>query len=508
MATNGDTVTIPACSQTNWTTTVNVNVGITLQGAGQGSTIIGDNVPKGTVAGSCNDGAPLIIWNVASPNSMRMTGMTINAVAADPAVCSRGHIKVTGTTHSMRVDHITISAVTSSIYISGDVWGVIDHYTFSGNFVTGVRVEHFNWNGFNLWTDNWGDASWSAAFTPGSNQGIFVEDSSFTGTATVASAAATDCYSGGHIIFRHNTVSTLDLGTHGADSDQRHRACRWLEAYSNTFTYTTINALGFIAWIRGGSGVFYNNTVTATGYSNNMVQVTNCRDASAGCGGGPNYTPWGTCDGTSNYDQNSSGGSGYRCVDQPGAGTSAQLGPDTGGGITPANTWVGNASDPIYIWNNTLNGSSYNVTNGTPHVQLNRDYFVGTARPAYTPYTYPHPLQGVAGSPTVTTVCPLASGTVGTSYNTAGSGILTASGGTPPYTWSISAGGLPAGLSVSGSSITGTPTTAGSSSFTLLATDNAAMTGTKACSMTVANPGGGSPVSAAGNGVRAGAFVP
>ena len=402
LATNGDTVTIPACSQTNWTATLNISVGITLQGAGQGSTILGDNVPKGTAANSCQDGSPFITWSVNAPNSLRMTGMTIVGVATDPAVCSRGHIKINGSTHLMRIDHITINpAQTASVYIDGDIWGVIDHFTHVGGFVTGVRVEHMNWNGFSNWNDVWGDASWNAAISYGSGQGVYIEDSSFTGTSGVASAAATDCYAGGRFVFRHNTVDTLDIGSHGADSDQRHRACRWMEIYNNNFTYSTINALGFIAWIRGGSGVFYNNTITAPGYTNKIVQAVNCRDASAGCGGGPNYTPWGTCDGTSPYDQNTSGG--YRCVDQPGSGTSNLLGPSPSGTVTPANTWVGNISDPIYVWGNTLNGSSNNTTIGSTNVIVNRDYYVGTARPGYTAYTYPHPLTQGASTPPVST---------------------------------------------------------------------------------------------------------
>lgn len=406
LATNGDTVTIPACSQTNWTSTLNVSVGITLQGAGQGTTILGDSVPKGTTANGCQDGGPFIAWSVNAPNSLRMTGMTIVGVATDPAVCSRGHIKIIGSTHLMRIDHITINpSQTASVYIDGDIWGVIDHFTHVGGFVTGVRVEHMNWNGFSNWNDVWGDASWNAAINYGSGQGVYIEDSSFTGTSGVASAAATDCYAGGRFVFRHNTVDTLDIGSHGADSDQRHRACRWMEIYNNNFTYSTINALGFIAWIRGGSGVFYNNTITAPGYSNKIVQVVNCRDANAGCGGGPNYTPWGTCDGSSPYDQNSSGG--YRCVDQPGSGTSNLLGPSPGGTVTPANAWVGNISDPIYVWGNTLNGSSNNATTGSTNVIVNRDYYVGTARPGYTAYSYPHPLtQGTTTPPPSTAPAP------------------------------------------------------------------------------------------------------
>ena len=54
------------------------------------------------------------------------------------------------------------------------------------------------------------------------------------------------------------------------------------------------------------------------------------------------------------------------------------------------------------------------------------------------------------------------------------SGTCSASGGTSPYTYSISAGALPAGLTINSSTggISGTPTTEGSSSFTVEATDS------------------------------------
>jgi len=53
---------------------------------------------------------------------------------------------------------------------------------------------------------------------------------------------------------------------------------------------------------------------------------------------------------------------------------------------------------------------------------------------------------------------PLPSGVVGTAYTQP----LTAAGGTGPYTYSLVGGLLPAGLSISGSSLSGTPTAAGS----------------------------------------------
>jgi len=63
---------------------------------------------------------------------------------------------------------------------------------------------------------------------------------------------------------------------------------------------------------------------------------------------------------------------------------------------------------------------------------------------------------------------------------------MVASGGTSPYTWSLSSGSLPAGLSLSSAGqITGTPTTAASSSFTVKVTDSASNTATKSLSITV-----------------------
>ena len=76
-------------------------------------------------------------------------------------------------------------------------------------------------------------------------------------------------------------------------------------------------------------------------------------------------------------------------------------------------------------------------------------------------------------------------GTVGVGYSYS----LAASGGNPPYTWSISAGSLPAGLSIVGSAIEGTPTTAGTSSFTLKVTDSSSNTATANLSITIGSSG-------------------
>jgi hypothetical protein len=92
------------------------------------------------------------------------------------------------------------------------------------------------------------------------------------------------------------------------------------------------------------------------------------------------------------------------------------------------------------------------------------------------------------GPLTVDTAAALPSATVGIDYN----GLLAATGGTPPYTWTLTGGALPAGLSLDPSGeITGTPGTAGSYPLTVRVTDAAGATATATVKMTVAAPKAG-----------------
>jgi len=88
-------------------------------------------------------------------------------------------------------------------------------------------------------------------------------------------------------------------------------------------------------------------------------------------------------------------------------------------------------------------------------------------------------------APTINTSCPLTSATVGTVYSQA----FSSSSGFAPLSYSISAGALPAGLALSTLGVlSGTPTTAGTATFTVLVTDSTtptAQTGSRACSVVV-----------------------
>jgi hypothetical protein len=144
-------------------------------------------------------------------------------------------------------------------------------------------------------------------------------------------------------------------------------------------------------------------------------------------------------------------------------------------------------------WTNTSIGTDHKIGSGSSAVNAGIDWghtgtdFFGNAisgNPDVGVYEYT-----AAGTLTVTTDCPVASGTVNAVYS---ENIAYATGGIPPYTWSegnpafYGVDGLPSGLSISSAGmLTGTPTEAGTFTFKIKVTDNEVMSNVKTCSITI-----------------------
>jgi len=150
-----------------------------------------------------------------------------------------------------------------------------------------------------------------------------------------------------------------------------------------------------------------------------------------------------------------------------------------GGGTGPFAWSVSAGAPPAGV---TLNASS-GVLAGTPAAAA-----VGTA--SFTVLVTDANGQTATEATSITVMAgPLLSfpappaGAVGVAYGDA----LTVGGGTGPFTWSVSAGTLPAGMTLNASMgvLSGTPTAMGSSAFTVQVSDAAGMTATEAVTLVV-----------------------
>jgi len=127
----------------------------------------------------------------------------------------------------------------------------------------------------------------------------------------------------------------------------------------------------------------------------------------------------------------------------------------------------------------TLNGTT-GVISGTPTRSQSTSVKIRVRDSALTSVTKTLAISSKVAVSVSTTSLP--NGTVGVAYLKS----LSATGGSGSYTWSVTAGSLPGGLSLSASgSISGAPTLSGASSFTVTATDSQGRTGSKAFSITV-----------------------
>jgi hypothetical protein len=252
-------------------------------------------------------------------------------------------------------------------------------------------------------------ATWGAADTTGQGN-FYVETNDFH-----AFQAASDIDDNARAVWRYNLMDNAEFSTHGPDTSNYGE--RYFEYYNNTGVFngysdgTTFNLPnGWVGIVRGGTFVVHDNTlppIQSQDYGTKPdveMALFNLHQNA-----GPNPC-WGA---------GTTGGACYHVPRQVGYGyvTGTGTSPNTSavGCISPEThdsiTYVGD-SEPAYIWANSRqplpnitledfapNGCT-NPDTVTNYIIAGRDFFNGsTAKPGYTPYTYPHPLTQGQGAP-------------------------------------------------------------------------------------------------------------
>jgi Putative Ig domain len=130
----------------------------------------------------------------------------------------------------------------------------------------------------------------------------------------------------------------------------------------------------------------------------------------------------------------------------------------------------------------SLDGST-GVISGSPTASGTTNFTVQVTDSAPTPVSATQSLSITIASRLIITTALLPNGSVNRAY----SATLQASGGTKPYSWSITSAHLPAGLSLDASTgvISGTPTTSEKSSFTVQVADASTQSVTRQLSITI-----------------------
>lgn len=401
-ATAGDTINVPACSETTWATTLTITKGILLIGAGAGET----NIKRGATNG-------LFIFNPTDYDtnaSMRISGFTINC---DDGMCI--YIGPSGLTgkqapftvqDKFRMDHNVFTNMGgNAIWNKGVAYGVIDNNTMthtSGSYP--IKNDPQVINSYHWWTD-----SPQKDYQIGSNKNMYFEDNVINLGGSGDNICA-ECQYGGRYAFRYNTINTTIpsysfFEMHGAQgSGDDMPSCFGAEVYGNNITATNDDIILFKT--RGGQSVIFGNSGNSVAGQWEVVAYTSltvcgaedeCKEAVHDSFQWQNRLNY-----TGNLAETSASGSLTCCelTNRPLAGRDL-VGEDSTQAITYGTLANLPATCTKYQGYWATSQSLSNLTNYVgvnPTTPLSGTLYQCTATNTwteiYTPYTYPHPLRG------------------------------------------------------------------------------------------------------------------
>ncbi len=381
-ASAGQTVNVPAgnCSWSN----VSLSKAITLNGAGQGVT---------TIDLGATGSAFKINKQTGGVTRIQHFTFTVSNNMQTPHAVTVSGPWPTGQPVIFQNDAITLNnADFVTVMTPGGV--IFSHILFTGSW------------GSTLFTgkDIQDNASWTTPNTLGMKDttgfaNTYIEDNTFNG------GTITDCDDGCRVVVRHNTGNDSGgVNSHGQDSSPI--GMRHFEVYSNSFLFpdktcpggsnTSPSNINQWIWIRGGSGVIFNNNFDHLSSScwgtKPEIKLSNR--------GAEDDRPQGTCSAT-HYPV-------PHQIGQSNNGTSDFTDPiwfwgNNGAVIEVAGSWAwGNPC--AFNWNTFFQWGRDAVNTDVANIVLastggSVSGLGGLPKPGYTAYTYPHPLvQGSTSS--------------------------------------------------------------------------------------------------------------
>jgi hypothetical protein len=417
-ATRGATVTVPAGSCT-WSSTLSLTQGITLTGAGVGSTVI-----------TSSGGVTLITVTpdstaISNSENIKVTGFTFDGSNSSVVFIQISGAGDTGTKPyrnliigDNKFQNGSSGPNNGAIRLTGQVRGVIYHNTFDRCNIILRPMGNDS-------TTEWSNTAYNQ-FSYGSSDNLYFEDNTILWSSAYTSADGNPGWiesgQGGRVVVRYNSWNLANLSgqqefwdVHGFQNfngtpNSGQTGTMVEEYYGNTM----INGANTVyRWMnhRGSWGMMFDNTYsgasnpginanqydggcpgvinpTPTNYNpviNNTYFFNDAVNGSNASVSGSNLTDSGSsvsCNvaENANWWQYNASCTASSCSAGIGRGTSAP----TGSCTTGTGYWVASTATPTTSSSVIQNGQFYKCT------------ATNTWTAYYTPYTYPHPLR--AGS--------------------------------------------------------------------------------------------------------------
>ena len=463
LAAGEDNIVQIEATTANWTSTLTKTItrNLTIQGAGAVCATNGGLNTTGSdqtviVDRHADAQHKLINLTVSTGKRVRLSAFRLTHDGSSQLTQS-GIITVSGGSNAVRIDHCRFAVyevgASATIRMSATTTGLIDHNYFDsavGNGPIGLYI-----------ADPGGDAAWAAADAWGTSNFIFMEDNRFRngylGDMNLGGQRFVFRYN--RVICEQGDSPAWQGGyfpNHGLTS-ARPRGSRAMEYYANVCSGVGAGLNKTPFPVNSGCALCWGNTIS---HYTGCIELGYTRKDNATYPYGSPSSGWGNCTGAAGTVWDGTGGAGhYPGLDQPGRGMGDLLSGATISATVNTRTgtqiWPQQALSPVYVWANTYTpggfGTNSIVQPSAPAalVTANRDYYVqfGTygesgsfngskgvgqgllsSRPSsgltvgvgywatdtqtlyvatdsttwatyYTPYTYPHPLQGGSSPP-------------------------------------------------------------------------------------------------------------